>query len=109
MRFKNLRKHMGRTLVCIWARRMHSSLPLVLIMQSQEGKTDGILPSQFVKKHTISDDLLYIGIDIGKRSCVAGFVSQTLLARYAEFEQCPAISFDQSLEGFEKLLDQIVF
>lgn len=62
-----------------------------------------------MRKHTISDDLLYVGIDIAKRSCVAGFVSQTLLARHTEFEQCPAISFEQSLEGFEKLLDQIAY
>src|SRR6266568_1048684 len=76
-------------------------------MQEPEDKTDGIVSPQSVKKHTISDDLLYVGIDIGKKSCVAGFVSQTLLARYTEFEQCPAIAFDQSLTGFEKLLDQI--
>lgn len=77
-------------------------------MDSKE-KTDAVFPLIVTAKHTISDDLLYVGIDIGKKSCVAGFVSQTLLTRYAEFEQCPAIAFDQSLAGFEKLLDQITF
>jgi hypothetical protein len=76
-------------------------------MSARQAKTDGIASTPSVTKYTISDDLLYAGIDVGKKSCVAGFVSQTLLARYGEFEQCPAIAFDQSLEGFEKLLDQM--
>src|SRR5258706_6616257 len=33
---------------------------------------------------------LYVGIDVGKASHVAGFVSATLLARHERFEGCPA-------------------
>lgn len=61
------------------------------------------------RKHTISDDLLYVGIDIGKRGCVAGFVSSTLLSRHGEFTNCPATFFEQTLPGFEKLLTQIEY
>jgi transposase len=78
-------------------------------MPTQKDKTDIIVALRRAQKHTISDDLLYVGIDIGKKSCVAGFVSTTLLARHGEFEQCPAISFDQSLEGFEKLINHLTY
>jgi transposase len=52
-------------------------------------------------------ETLYVGIDIGKLAHVAGFVSPTLLARHQRFEACPALSFDNSREGFRALLDRI--
>jgi len=48
---------------------------------------------------------MYVGIDVGKRTHVAGLVSTTLLKRHSRFEQCPSLSFAQSREGFESLLD----
>jgi transposase len=50
---------------------------------------------------------LYIGIDIGKDRHVAGFVSTTLLARHERFEACPALSFENSREGFHALIERI--
>lgn len=52
-------------------------------------------------------ETVYVGVDIGKLSHVAGFVSSTLLARHQRFEVCPALSFDNSREGFRALLDRI--
>ncbi len=52
-------------------------------------------------------ETLYVGIDIGKRSHVAGFLSPTLLARHQRFEACPALSFENSREGFRALVDRI--
>lgn len=52
-------------------------------------------------------ETLYVGIDIGKRSHVAGFISTTLLARYQRFEACPALTFENSREGFRALLERI--
>ena len=52
-------------------------------------------------------ETLYVGVDIGKKSHVAGFISPTLLTRYQRFEVCPALSFENSREGFRCLIDQI--
>jgi transposase len=52
-------------------------------------------------------ETLYVGIDIGKGTHVAGFISPTLLSRYQRFEACPALSFDNSREGFRALVDRI--
>lgn len=52
-------------------------------------------------------ETLYVGIDIGKQSHVAGFVSPTLLARYQRFEACPALSFEKTREGFRALVARI--
>jgi transposase len=52
-------------------------------------------------------ETLSVGIDIGKQSHVAGFVSSTLLARYQRFETCPALSFENSRKGFRALGDRI--
>jgi transposase len=52
-------------------------------------------------------ETLYVGVDIGKRAHVAGFLSVTLLTRHQRFEHCPALSFDNSREGFRSLLDRI--
>lgn len=50
---------------------------------------------------------LYVGIDIGKKKHVAGFLSHTLLQRYQRFEACPALMFDQSREGFRALAERM--
>jgi transposase len=55
----------------------------------------------------LAQETLYVGVDIGKRAHVAGFLSVTLLARHQRFEHCPALSFDNSREGFRSLLDRI--
>ncbi len=52
-------------------------------------------------------ETLYVGVDIGKKTHVAGFISTTLLSRHQRFESCPALSFDTSREGFRALVDRI--
>lgn len=52
-------------------------------------------------------ETLYVGVDIGKKTHVAGFISPTLLARHQRFESCPALSFENSREGFRALIDRI--
>ncbi|GER90783.1 hypothetical protein KDW_55930 [Dictyobacter vulcani] len=55
----------------------------------------------------LAQKTLYVGVDIGKRTHVAGFLSTTLLARHQRFEHCPAFSFENSREGFRSLIDRI--
>ncbi|GHO57852.1 hypothetical protein [Ktedonobacter robiniae] len=55
----------------------------------------------------LANESLYVGVDIGKRSHIAGFVSKTLLQRHERFEGCPVFAFDQSREGFRCLVDRI--
>jgi transposase len=50
---------------------------------------------------------LYVGIDIGKKKHVAGFLSTTLLQRHGRFEGCPALTFEQSREGFRSLVERM--
>src|SRR5207253_10274894 len=50
---------------------------------------------------------LYVGIDIGKRRHVAGFVSTALLARHRRFERCPTLDIAQERSGFAALLARI--
>jgi len=52
-------------------------------------------------------DPLYIGIDVGKQRHVAGFVSPTLLQRQERFEGCPVLLFDNSREGFRRLVERM--
>ena len=52
-------------------------------------------------------ETLYVGVDIGKKTHMAGFISTTLLSRHQRFESCPALSFDNSREGFRALVDRI--
>jgi transposase len=52
-------------------------------------------------------ETLYVGVDVGKKTHVAGFLSTTLLSRHQRFESCPALSFDNSREGFRALVDRI--
>ena len=42
----------------------------------------------------LGQETLYVGVDIGKRVHVGGFLSMTLLARHRRFEHCPAFSFE---------------
>lgn len=53
------------------------------------------------------NETLYVGVDIGKKAHVAGFISSTLLQRHQRFEHCPALAFDNSREGFRSLIDRI--
>ena len=53
------------------------------------------------------NEAVYVGIDIGKRQHVAGFLSQTLLERHDRFEACPALVFENSREGFRLLIERI--
>ena len=48
---------------------------------------------------TLKNESLYVGMDIGKVTHVAGFLSPTLLTRHQRFESCPALSFDNSARG----------
>ncbi len=50
---------------------------------------------------------LYVGIDVGKFTHIAGFISATLLARHQRFEACPVLTFAQSRDGFRALVDHI--
>ncbi len=59
------------------------------------------------QKPLLAHETLYVGIDIGKRTHVAGFLATTLLARHQRFEHCPAFSFENSREGFRSLIDRI--
>jgi transposase len=56
----------------------------------------------------LGHEILYVGIDVGKRQHVAGFLSQSLLTRYQRFESCPALSFANSREGFRALGDRLL-
>jgi transposase len=53
------------------------------------------------------NETLYVGVDIGKKAHVAGFISSTLLQRHQRFEHCPALAFDNSREGFRSFIDRI--
>jgi hypothetical protein len=57
----------------------------------------------------LRNESLYVGVDIGKRGHVAGFVSNTLLKRHEHFEGCPVLTFEQSRDGFRQLIDRIQF
>lgn len=48
-----------------------------------------------------------MGIDIGKGSHVAGFLSPTLISRDQRFEHGPALTFTTSRDGFRTLGDRI--
>jgi hypothetical protein len=49
----------------------------------------------------------YVGIDVGKRQHVAGFLSTTLLERHGRFEGCPVLTFANSREGFGSLVARL--
>lgn len=47
---------------------------------------------------------IFVGIDVGKESHYAGFVSQSLLLQHRRFERCPSLKIKNSREDFERLL-----
>jgi hypothetical protein len=55
----------------------------------------------------LGNETLYVGVDVGKKAHVAGFISSTLLIRHLRFEHCPALTFENSREGFRSLVDRI--
>src|SRR6266699_1267349 len=55
----------------------------------------------------LAQETLYVGVDVGKKAHVAGFISSTLLTRHQRFEHCPALAFENSREGFRSLIDRI--
>ncbi len=55
----------------------------------------------------LANESLYVGVDIGKANHIAGFTSNTLLARHGQFEGCPSLKFENSREGFRQLVDRI--
>jgi hypothetical protein len=55
----------------------------------------------------LGNETLYVGVDVGKKAHVAGFISSTLLQRHQRFEHCPALAFENSREGFRSLIDRI--
>jgi len=63
--------------------------------------------AELVPLPMLAHETLYVGVDIGKKAHVAGFLSVTLLTRHQRFEHCPALTFENSREGFRSLLDRI--
>jgi len=55
----------------------------------------------------LANESLYVGVDIGKLGHIAGFTSNTLLSRHGQFEACPSLAFENSREGFRRLVDRI--
>jgi transposase len=55
----------------------------------------------------LARESLYVGIDVGKRQHVAGFVSRTLLERHERFEGCPALAFENTRDGFRALVERL--
>lgn len=57
-------------------------------------------------RHLVLAPTFFIGIDVGKKFHVAGFISASLLGR-KRFEQCPVLRFEQSRAGITKLLENV--
>ncbi len=55
----------------------------------------------------LKNESLYVGVDIGKRKHVGGFLSKTLLERHGRFEACPALVFENSREGFRGFITRV--
>jgi transposase len=55
----------------------------------------------------LKNESLYIGVDIGKRKHVSGFLSKTLLERHGRYEACPVHVFENSREGFRSFITRI--
>ena len=66
-------------------------------------------PSHLTAIPMLSNETVYIGVDIGKQKHVAGFLSRTLLQRHERFEACPALVFENSRDGFRCLVDRMRF
>jgi transposase len=54
-----------------------------------------------------ADEILYVGVDIGKYTHVAGLVSRRLLTKHNQMMRCPILTFEQSREGFQALIATI--
>jgi transposase len=52
-------------------------------------------------------DTIYVGVDIGKEGHYAGLISTPLLDHHKVYTRCPTFHFDNTREGFEKLLRNI--
>ena len=48
----------------------------------------------------VINETWYVGVDMCKRAHVAGFLYSSLLSRHQRVEHCPALSFENSREGF---------
>jgi len=55
----------------------------------------------------LTNESIYMGVDIGKFKNVAGFLARTLVERHQHFENCPAFLFEQSREGFRAFVERI--
>jgi transposase len=55
----------------------------------------------------LGHEALYVGVDVGKHSHVAGFLSRSLLQRHERFEGCPALPFENSRAGFRSLIERM--
>jgi len=55
----------------------------------------------------LMNESLYLCIDVGNGKHVAGFVSKTLLQRHERFEACPALTLENSREGFRTLIERV--
>lgn len=66
-----------------------------------------ISPPDLVTFPMLAQEILYVGVDVGKKAHVAGFISSTLLSRHQRFEHCPTLAFDNSREGFRSLIDRM--
>lgn len=53
------------------------------------------------------DDLLCVGIDVGKFGHMGAFLSSSLLSRNRRYDRCPTLQFDNSRAGFLRLLDKM--
>ena len=53
------------------------------------------------------EESLYVGVDVGKHKHVAEFLSKGLLQRHERFAACPALTFDNSRDGFRILVDRL--
>ncbi len=73
----------------------------LLMAQKHSLNPSSLAPAQ------LGQETLYVGVDIGKHGHVGGFLSTTLLARHRRFEHCPALSFENTREGFHTLIARI--
>jgi transposase len=61
---------------------------------------------EFPRYHLTLAPTLFVGIDVAKKSHIAGFVSPELL-RQKRFDQCPTLSFENSQAGITKFLARV--
>ena len=81
----------------------HQGWPKKGLLMTSKHSSDAV-PMPLVQ---LGQETLYVGVDIGKRGHVGGFLSTTLLTRHRRFEHCPALSFENTREGFHALVERI--